>query len=111
MTTYAVLLVGLALAGDGRPPDVSKVYKVYPVADLVVPVNKDREQAFLRLIQEAEKDYVPFPETEEKHYLQKLLQLERDRIPFPESDLIVPPSPDQIDPVLGYYPPSKALVE
>ena len=104
MTTYALLLLGLALAGDCRPPAASKVY---PVADLLV--NEDRYDSFLRLILSAEKDYVPFPESDP---LLRLLQgLEKDHVPFPESDLIPPPSADQFDPVLGFYPPSKAHIE
>ena len=103
MITYATLLVGFALAGYGRALDANKVYpvadllvpdltlqKVYPVADLLVPVNEERLKSFLRLLQDAEKDQVPFPKTREKSYLRKLLQLEKDHIPFPESDLMLP---------------------
>ena len=121
MTTCAILLVGLALPGDGSPPDVSKVYpvadllvpalpqrvdKVYPVGDLVVPAwrLKAFEHLYLRALQDAKVE-------RERRYFDRLFQLKKDHVPYPEPELMPRPPSEPIDPALGFYPPSKALIE
>ena len=84
MLTHAVLMVGLLLAGDGIPQNVKTSY---PVEDLIVPD----------------------PRSDNDRYIRDLLQIEKDYIP-PESDLALPERPTPVDPVLGYYPPSKRLL-
>ena len=132
MTTYAILLVGLALAGDARPPAERKVYavadllipawslqvhKVYPVYDLLVLDRRLQafQELYLHALQSLEKDHVPPPKTDAeryRRYLERLLQgMEKDHVPFPESDLIPLPLWFPNDLVLGYYAPSKCLVE
>jgi hypothetical protein len=125
MITCALLLVGLALAGDGRPP---AIHRVYPVADLLLPdwpLQVDEDRYLRSLLQSLEADHVPFPETDLILPLasaipdpllgyyppSKALIEKRPSVPFPEPDLILPPSSAPHDPVLGFYPPSKRLVE
>src|SRR5947208_1053374 len=85
MLTHAVLMAGLLLAGDGLPQNLKAAY---PVEDLLVPDLRSDNDRNIR----------------------DLLRLDKDYSPYPESDLALPERPTPVDPVLGYYPPSKRLL-
>ena len=53
---------------------------------------------------------VPVPRSDNERYIRGLFQIEKDYIPYPESDLAPLKQATPVDPVLGFYPPSKRLL-